>query len=318
MSLDTYDATLALPAFGLRNSGAICYFNSMLQCFVGCTSVLRAFERVPDLQTRNDLCTAVWRMIEGARAGKPVSQFSTVIWTAFIRMLKELKMEHSEKVVGTALGDGMECANEGFVKFLEAFDAPEILELFQHRYKTIMHCTACNVTRETQNNAGETIYDENVFCEFSIAEFQADGSLQNMIFRRTTAQEVDDYRCSSCGNRTKHLRTERLTFTPEVIVTLFKKQKYDEKRGRAVYDKWAADAPAQLTIPGRTSPITYRLIGLNEHSGNMEGGHYWAHTLRRTKPNGPVSMWRLNDMSTAEAPDAGCTVSTYMAWYHAA
>ena len=304
MSLTKHDPKLALPAFGLRNSGALCYFNSMLQCFLSCTSVMAVYDRTPELRTRNELCAAVWQLITMARAKDPkVAEMSCVIWEALRRQMRLMRI--------TPFGEGMEDAHEGFVKFLDAFNAPEIQELFEHRYRTTFQCSQCQVKWEVENDAGEKQHDTGIFCKFQLEDFQKQtgSALQNMILQRDEPSE--DTKCRSCGVKCTHTRTDRFIFTPEVIIPLFAKYGYSKEKKRFCYQAWAADAPEKLVIPGTGADIVYRMMALSEHSGDMEGGHYWAHGQREGE-----RMYRLDDTRVTGPTAVGSSMSSYMVWYH--
>lgn len=299
MSLTLYDAKLELPAFGLRNSGAICYFNSMLQCFLSCTSVLKVFDST-GIRTRNQLCAEVWTAITRAREGVDASDMSIRIWDAFREQMRE-------KGIRTTIGSGMEDAHEGFVKFLEAFDAPELEMLFENRYKTVVQCGRCGDCRALLNDKNKPQIDTRVFCKLALEDFlKAD--VETLILQRDDETDAD-YRCSACNEKNVHSRIERLVFTPEVIILLFEKWEQCAGAKKATYKRWAADAPDVITIPGQRSEIRYRRVAMSEHGGDTDGGHYWAHARRRD------GGYRLDD-TRVSAAEAMPTMSTYMAWYH--
>jgi ubiquitin C-terminal hydrolase len=277
----------------------------MLQCFMSCTSVIAVFDNVADLRDRNELCTAVWKLIKLARAGDAgVSSMSATIWEALRRQIRIMRL-------GTTLGAGMEDAHEGFVKFLEAFDAPEISELFEHRYRSKFECSKCNSTWEVEKSTDSAT---GVFCKFELEDFKRGDDLQNMVLHRKELADSNT-KCKTCGERCIHTRTDRFIFTPEVIICMFSKFKPNAAGTRFIYQKWAADAPEKIVIPGRgDDEIVYRLVAISEHSGDTEGGHYWAHAARAT-PQGE-RMHRLDDSRVGPPTDVGTTMSSYMAWYH--
>ena len=50
MDLIRYDNEYAVSGFGFQNTGVICYFNSMLQGLLSCTSFIQMFKENKDLQ----------------------------------------------------------------------------------------------------------------------------------------------------------------------------------------------------------------------------------------------------------------------------
>lgn len=258
------------------------------------------------LQTRNELCAAVWKLITLARKQDPKTRdMSAVIWEALRRQMRAMRI--------TPFGTGMEDAHEGFVKFLDAFDAPEIEELFEFRYRCMFRCGKCGESWETEGNDGKTNQDVGTYRKLQYEDFQSGRPLEDMLLQQEECAE--DVKCHKCGVKCDHTRIDRLVFIPEVIIPLFAKYTYSNS-GRVSYIRWSAKAPEQLTIPGLDdTTIPYRLMALSEHSGNTEGGHYWAHARRDIES--VEQMVRLDDTSIGSPGDVSCSATTYLAWYHA-
>ncbi len=285
-----YNNEYVVRPFGLQNTGVICYFNSMLQCFLSCTSVIETFSKNTDLQQRNSLCAEVWKLIKATRnTDTDISRFSCTIWTELIKRLKQTK-----KFSGT-FGLGQEDSHEGFLIFLDALDSTEIEQLFEHRYRHIINCGKCGHKQKIPG-------DESVFIEFSREEINNyGGDIENMIISQTP--EIDnDYKCSKCSQKGDKKKTSRLSMTPEVLIVLLKKY----------HGKWSVDAPMELNIPNSGSdPFKYKLVALSEHAGTTTSGHYWTNAVR---DGGKI--WNLNDMNIGPG-SLKSTITTYMLWYHA-
>lgn len=297
MDMIYYNPDYAIRAFGLQNTGVICYFNSMLQSFLSCTSVIEIFSKSEELQNRNPLCRELWRLIKIAKTGDgDSSAMSPVIWRAL--MLQKGKSFSN-------FGNGQEDTNEGFLIFLDALDAPEIVRLFEHRYRHTIVCGKCNHSKQISA-------DENVFIEFSLDEFNKNNNnLQHMILHQTP--EIDDaYKCEKCGEQGEKSKTSRLSMVPEVLAVMLKK--YD--------GKWNIDAPQYLKMPLNGKQIKYRLVATNEHSGSRSGGHYWANALRadntyyNLNDAGVQVITELNDTNVQVVTKLKSTANTYMLWYH--
>ena len=75
----------------------------------------------------------------------------------------------------------------------------------------------------------------------------------------------------------------------------------------------AAAAPTAPAAPSRTGgALKYRLVAQIEHSGGLEGGHYWARCLRG---GGALQAFMLNDTGISPAR-FGPSAETYIVVYH--
>lgn len=295
-SLIKYNREYALRPFGLNNTGVICYFNSMLQCLLSCTSVVETFQQNKELQTRNPLCAVFWSMICKAQdENDAVQNMSPVVWSALIA-----RMRASGKRFGN-FGSGQEDANEGMTIFIDELDSPEIEQLFEHRYRTTLECAECG-HKHKLTGGNDISGDVSIWTEFHLKEVKAaGGDLQQMIVK-PTCEPIDGFACPKCKHKGEKSQTMRLSMTPEIMVIMLKKYK----------SKWAVDAPEIIEIPSHnTAPFRYRLVALSEHSGSESGGHYWANALRSDE-----KYYNLNDTGVSAIPQLKTTQASYMIWYH--
>lgn len=296
-SLIKYNPYYTVSPFGLNNTGVICYFNSMLQCLISCTSVLEKFDTTPGLQTRNALCAAFWKLITTARTNPAdAHSMSPVVWSALIT-----RMKASGKTFKN-FGSGQEDVNEGLTLFVDELDAPEIEQLFEHRYRTVITCGKCGNKHKIA--ADNIITGDIKLCTtFHFDEVKkAGGDLQQMIIKQSR-DDLDGFACAVCKDRSPKTESVRLSMTPEILVITLKK--YD--------GKWAIDAPETITIPSNgDSPFQYRLVALSDHSGGQSGGHYWAHARRADD-----KCYVLNDTNVSPINRLQSSLATYMIWYHA-
>jgi ubiquitin C-terminal hydrolase len=269
---------------GFQNSGVICWFNSMLQTILTCTSVSKVFyENKNDIQTRNKLCQEFWNLIQ-----EPSPEKSQTVLRAFM-----MQLHTKGHNVREMFGRGQEDANEGLLKFIDALEAPEIEYLFEHTYSSYIYCKECKFRKTI------TEKDVNICVEF-------DPSIKMVTTQNVLNQtsEIKDYKCDRCQETNTSVMLKRLYATPEILILIFKKY----------VGKTMVECPPEFQIPSMdpTKPYTYKLIGVNEHSGGQGGGHYWAVAKRRD------GYYRLNDMSATKISDTGmsATPETYMAWYH--
>jgi ubiquitin C-terminal hydrolase len=278
-----YNNEYAIYQSGLQNTGVICYFNSMLQSLISCTSLNELFLNNPAIRTRNKLCSTLYNIIATAHEHpNAIAAESPKLWNLFIQATSR---RHR-------FGLGQEDANEGFTLFIDALQCREVEALFEHRYCNIIQCGACK-------HEHRSTPDEGIFVELSAEDLERS---ENDLARAVKLQMADltDYKCDKCGSRDSKTQKKQMTMLSEVIIVLFKK--YSRK--------WAFEVPAVMDIPVRDSKIRYRLVAASEHAGSQAGGHYWANVVRRDD-----AMWIANDISCVECQTMGSS-ATYMAFYH--
>jgi hypothetical protein len=108
-----------------------------------------------------------------------------------------------------------------------------------------------------------------------------------------------DRQCECCGETMRHRHD--LKRLRECIVLVF--NKFYNK-----YPKWFPQELRFRALP-RGSQLVYEQVAQIEHGGNMFGGHYWARVRRRG------AWYTVNDSSVAPAAP-GPTPETYMVVYH--
>ena len=108
----------------------------------------------------------------------------------------------------------------------------------------------------------------------------------------------------------------QLSYAPNIITIMFNKY----------YDKKIMDFPQNITFPGVDDVLLrYNAVAQIEHSGGMNGGHYWAKCLRKGPSNTTneiivdsapdISYYTLND-SSVSIGNIHSTRETYIVLYH--
>src|SRR6266702_2422158 len=112
--LEAHDAKLAPEAFGLRNTGVICYFNSIMQAVISCTSFTRAVlahaKFLAQTRTGASVVAFVRAYTEGSppRARHPPA---SGIEGATAALLECLQADLRERRPKTSFGAGMQSAS---------------------------------------------------------------------------------------------------------------------------------------------------------------------------------------------------------------
>lgn len=294
MALQLWDEKYTVNASGFDNTGVICYFNSMLQGLLSCTSLTQLFIEMKqeDQKKCNELATTYRAMIMEMRAnpGRDISSWSPRIWNVFQTQLKSI-----EKGKGFKFGTQQEDVDEGLNLFIQALSLDSVSQLFEHRYKLVTFCDLCKKVCSKRN-------DEGICIDIHNSEIKADDPQAYQKYLIKHYPKLDDnFQCPECKRTGNKRQIRCLTMLPEIIILQFKKYK----------EKWTAEFPFAIEVPGSGGKVTYKLVSQTEHSGGENGGHYWARGLRS---GGKV--WMLNDRSIAQS-EWSCTPVTYMAWYHA-
>jgi ubiquitin carboxyl-terminal hydrolase 2/21 len=192
------------------------------------------------------------------------------------------------------MGASEECANEGFVWFIDMLGCSRVERLLLNRYEISFICPNCN---KDAFRVIDKAYQIEMFTKIRI-ETQDDF----IDWLKVHPEEGDAYKCEKCGHCVvKFNKKRQLKRMSEIVIVVF--NQYQEKTKR-----WF---PPQLTFPTNNGgTLNYQLVGKIEHSGTMHGGHYWAQSLRD-------GDWaQLNDNAMPCLGNSKPTPETYMIAYH--
>jgi ubiquitin C-terminal hydrolase len=315
--IDAYDPKLARPAFGLANTGAICYLNSLLQMLVGCTAFVRAVAANPDYMRRTRTGAA---MLDFVGASEHFEGHSA-------RILAALTADLAERRPRAQFGAGQECASEALVLLLDMMEIPvqahgdpvqahgdpvqargdrgraesPITRLFMHRFRCELLCRTCR--RAVSSTTDHMV----LFSLFHVDALRTRPDTPEAFAEvlRTQVSATENYQCPHCAKPTAAFRVYRLIMVPDIIVCQFNLfEAYGGSRRPRYF-------PAGFALPAVSGgKLRFRLVGQVEHSGSMAGGHYWARGLRA---GGRV--WQLNDTGVTPAEFA-VTPGTHLIAYN--
>lgn len=287
MNYRVYDTRLSPAPKGFSNTGAICWFNSLLQSLVSCTSLSQ-------------------RMIEYAQAGASDSDQAVAnndFHRAYMAMLRDyingydvygrsaemlaMLMRHLHANGMHMLGNTQECAHEGFTQTLDALGPAA--EVFHMEHLGNISCVCGHESNQRDKSYALLINDL-----FSCSE-QMSGHIHQF------NNQVTEYTCEHCRQCADTRRTYTLKQLRECIV-LFYNQFY------AKSCKWF---PHEMTFPAmpRGTNLTYQLVAQIEHIGNMNGGHYYAYVRRG-------DTWYCTNDTSVSNVNPGPTANTFMVFYN--
>ena len=306
MELIAYDKNFVPYPFGLTNSGAICWFNSLLQSLLSCSSLNKTIIENQH-QTKfasNEILKHYLKLLQyGLDNDKPRQVFLDQDHVQIINIIikKQEKSKFKRK-----LGSGNQDADEGFKLVIDAIKNKSITQLFQLRYRGFITCNLCKHTHESTPNMG----DLNITIDIAMDIFDGKPAdkhaeiIQKYIIYHDEYLD-DNYTCIKCKLKGNKLKYAKLTMLPEMLVLLFKK--YTSAGGSVRAIKQNITFPQSLSFS--RGKKKYQLISQCEHSGSLGGGHYWAISSRK---NG---TFNLNDSGTS-ITNFSPSIGTYLVFYH--
>lgn len=300
--------TKYIPAkSGFQNIGAICWWNSLVQSLLSCTSFneYMSTNKQRFIDNKNKLALAYIALLEKliVTGTDPVSNDASLgsihLMNGYIHEVRTQKEKRKK------IPNGMEGVQDYFNDFLDLLDDPGVERLFNNKYEYIMRCEHCkNIVVNKRNDAKDTFIE----IPRDTRKFKSRSDFCDWV--RSHYEIVDEYKCDKCKQVTKNfVRVENLRMLREIIV---------------VFNKWKTNVarwlPRYLQFPalGGTK-LTYKLVSQIEHSGvtrtlaggsfmMASGGHYYCHALRDR-------YYTFNDSSVSEV-DPKPTEKTTVLFYH--
>ena len=310
-SLIKYDNKFIPLAFGLHNSGVICYFNTLLQSLMSCSSVNQYFlihEHV--FKQKNNTLALLYidllkKNLNNQGKNQKVFQSSNILTQLIISYKKK------NPNIGH-IGMGQEDIGEFLIFFLDALDNKYIEKLFIHKYQCDILCTKCKTINNIPNDLSyqfEIPLDTSDSYEIEYLHKEKNSTINISNYIRNNISNISGQTCSKCKNSNSMVKMSRLKFIPTILVINF--NKYRQKK-LFKFPKFIEYINNKLK-----KKYIYIIVSSAEQSGNLMGGHYICKATRKVFNENNISTksYLFNDISFQEYPIEP-TLNSYIVFYH--
>jgi hypothetical protein len=334
------------PAFGLANTGAICYLNALLQALASCPHFIRAVCDNPQYMSKTPTGAALFNFaraveLSAQTAAGAADQRVHVDARHSGLILSALVSDLAARRPGVQFGGGMEGASEAVHLMLDMVEpasetaateegagedaiasvgqaSSPIAPAFSTRVVVQTWCQNCHA-------AGRRRGDVPTHCRPGVVSYRRDTQYVYHMFPgtkhvataagfarrlRTHSSVVEDYKCEVCSgsgeNTGQVFRVYNMTRAPPILQVLL-----PQFSGHTKYYY----PPAFCFDSNRGTRLMYRLVAQVEHSGDMRGGHYWARALR-ADAQGDVRPVMLDDNSVSRSGPLAPNAAAYILFYH--
>lgn len=259
--------TLGVPPFGLLNSGAICYINSLTQSLISCAPVVEAIKKCDP--KKSEAVKIFQELIKSDKQGRPLGVKNVA------GMVALLAARHKH------FGMGQEDASEGFDLLLDIM-GPTFEQAFTSHWLVNIYCDGCR----TLVSSPTTDIMNRIIMERHYEPLLADKGVDEYVSGHVT--QVSHYRCPKCKkDKVPAMKVSRMIKPPQVLIISFNK----------FMNKWH-DEEHRTTMTIRYGKHQehkkcYRLAAVVEHHGGRRGGHYVARARR------PGGTYLFNDSRVA-------------------
>ncbi|XP_053485173.1 uncharacterized protein si:ch211-212k18.13 isoform X1 [Ictalurus furcatus] len=237
---------------GLKNQGATCYLNSVLQC----------------LYMTEDFR----KEVENFRAYPPnYDESSTDLMLELQKLFAKIKDDDgtTEGITQSLCISNVyeqQDAVEYYQRTLKAI-GPQFSKVFEGKMSNIAKCTNNHKFQEKCHFFTIPLPIETGHMDV----FEVDKGLQTF-FKKVKLDEDNWLYCEHCGKKTETETWNEIQEFPTILTLYPKRFDFDYTQMRLVKNNCHMDIPLQLQI----SDIVYKLYAVINHSGGVSGGHYNA------------------------------------------
>ena len=302
--MDNFDATKLFEPFGLRNIGAICYMNSLIQAMISCTAFTKAVLANEEYLQKTKLGQVLFEFMSAILSDQTKSDISSYSAKITNALLHELQNRQPK----IKYANGQECASEGLSLILMMLEDPEvsidkiatnpISKLFTSQYAKNINCTKCGHQVNTvEHRAQHLIY-----------KVSTPKDVPDRIFFPVSKSKLEGYTCDKCKSIDTCEESIRITRVSEIIVVT-NMMLVGFRNG--LVKSPIMDTPEGFGLPNGDDIITFGKIAQIEQSGSQHSGHYTAAGARKDR-----IPYLFDDQRIAQLRGLGPTSNTFMTFYH--
>lgn len=318
----------------MRNPGANCYLNSMLQALLACTSVVQRGLENAEYLALTEVGRALLPLLEETAAGvvgrppaaagaqpaanraqlaadyaqvsaRPPADPSGIQRalgepadrSGILRALSEALRAREPGNARFAAAAGPESASECLTLLLGMLDAEG--DRPNPVSALFRHTSRVTLLCEACGETSRAVLDHGyIFAAYHVPACATPAEFERLL--RADACRVEGFECAGCAAKMSAVRVRQLQRVAELLVCEF------APSGRQA----ARELPQELRLPAATSgQLRYQLVATISHVGGTSGGHYFAHVRAGEQ------VYAANDDSVYRA--ASLTGSpVVMAFYH--
>lgn len=313
-----FDEKYLPPAFGSNNIGSTCYFNSMFQMLLSCTSLTKVFQENKHnaVYLANPVAVTYMNILDDIARGNlsTMPNAAPNLWHSIINHLRS-KGEQKH------FGHGQEDTHESFQMLMECWETlPDVMKLFVHIDNIHNFCTSCE---QWDNDPNKSAREEKLTFFSVTPSFRNElpehltrrikstipGGELSSILRQQLTYNID-FICQNplppkidspegqviCRSKAEKIKLVTLRYVPTILIVVCLKYA----------GKVNSPFPPTLTI----GPKRYKAVAHIIHSGDIGGGHYYAKAQRSS------GWFTLNDSSVSPCESFTPEEGTYVVAYH--